>query len=274
MTTRPASLVSGAASGIGRHMARALHRAGHRLLLVDIDDAGLARTVREHGLEGDACVVCSAFDVRDAKSWAAAAELALTRFGQIDYALNIAGFLQPGYVHESSADELARQLDVNAKGVVLATHAIAPHMVRQRRGHIVNVASLAGLSHVPGLAAYCASKHAVRGFSLAVSHELAPHGVHVSVLCPDAVETPMLTLQESYPEAAMVFGGGRGLTLDEVEAAFFRIFRDKPLELVLDVPGTGRAVAAKAANLMPSLTRRFAPFVARKGRAVQDRRRS
>jgi 3-oxoacyl-[acyl-carrier protein] reductase len=125
---------------------------------------------------------------------------------------------------------------------------------------------------VPGLSAYCASKHAVRGFSLAIAEELRPHGVAVTVLCPDAVETPMLTLQEEHPEAAMTFGAGRALTLDEVEAAIFRALGDRPLEIVLDVPGSGRAIGARLANLFPSLTTRFASRIAEKGRTVQAKR--
>jgi 3-oxoacyl-[acyl-carrier protein] reductase len=113
----------------------------------------------------------------------------------------------------------------------------------------------------------------VRGFSLAIAHELRPHGVHVTVLCPDAVETPMLALQEAYPEAAMTFGAGRGLTLTEVESAVFRAMRDRPLEVVLEVPGSGRALGAKLSNLFPSLTAKFASRIIQKGKAVQRERR-
>jgi len=97
--------------------------------------------------------------------------------------------------HEMDTDTFSRHLDIN-QGVIFATRAVAPILIAQRFGHIVNVASIAAISHVPGLSAYCASKHAVRGFSLAIAHELARHGVAVTVVYPDAVETPMLTLQE------------------------------------------------------------------------------
>lgn len=272
MTTRPVSIVSGAASGIGQHMAHALHRAGHRLVLIDVDQAGLMRTVSRRGLDSDSCVWQRAVDVRDAAAWAETAAGAVERFGQIDYLFNIAGFLRPGNAHEMSPELLALHLDVNAKGVMFAMRAVAPLMVARRSGHILNIASIAGISHVPGLAAYAASKHAVRGFSLSVAHELAPHGVHVTAFCPDAVETPMLRLQEDYPEAAMTFGAGRGLSLDEVEAALFRAMREKPLELVLPVPRSGRAFGAKLTNMFPSLTGRFASQIMKRGRATQESR--
>jgi 3-oxoacyl-[acyl-carrier protein] reductase len=273
VTDRPVSIVSGAASGIGRHMAQALHRAGHRLVLVDIDEAGLDRTAALGGFERDSAVWQRRLDVRDAAGWAETAAGTVERFGHVDYLFNIAGYLRPGNVHEMSPELFALHLDVNAKGVMFATRAVTPLMIARGSGHVLNVASIAGLSHVPGLSAYCASKHAVRGFSLAIAHELRPHGVHVTVLCPDAVETPMLALQEAYPEAAMTFGAGRGLTLTEVESAVFRAMRDRPLEVVLEVPGSGRALGAKLSNLFPSLTAKFASRIIQKGKAVQRERR-
>jgi 3-oxoacyl-[acyl-carrier protein] reductase len=274
MSTRPVSIVSGAASGIGRHVARVLHRAGHELTLIDIDANGLERTARDHGFANDRAVCLEAHDVRDAQGWDALVERATNRFGRIDFAFNIAGYLRPGYVHEMDAELFARHLDINAKGVMYATRAAARQMIRQGSGHILNVASIAGISHVPGLSAYCASKHAVRGFSLAVAHELLRHGVAVTVLCPDAVETPMLTLQESYPEAAMTFGAGRGLTLEEVEDALLRAMKDRPLEVVLDVPGSGRAVGARLANMFPKLTSLAVERILATGRRTQRARAS
>lgn len=239
------AIVSGAASGIGRHMARSLQRAGYQLMLLDLDAQGL------RVFEG---VAARVLDVRDPAGWESVVAETVERYGRLDLMLNVAGFLKPGYVHEVSAEVLAQHLDVNAKGVMFATRAGAKQMVAQGAGHIVNVASIAGLSHVPGLAAYAASKHAVRGFSLSVAHELRRHGVAVSVLCPDAVETPMLTLQETYEEARMTFASRRALSLQEVERAILRILRTRQLELVLDVPFSGRAPGAKLANMFPRLT--------------------
>jgi 3-oxoacyl-[acyl-carrier protein] reductase len=186
--------------------------------------------------------------------------------------LNIAGFLKPGNVLDVPPELLAQHLDVNAKGLMFACQAGARQMVAQGHGHIINVASIAGLSHVPGLSAYAASKHAARGFSLSLALELAERGVAVSVLCPDAVETPMLTLQEDYEEAGMVFASRRPLSLAEVERAIRRLMRTRELELVLDVPFSGRAVSARLANLFPPLTRLVHRHIAQRGRAVQQAR--
>lgn len=271
---RSVSIVTGAASGIGRQMARALYRRGHRVVAVDIDGGGLERLVAENDWKSEAAVMTRVLDVRNSAGWTELVGATVERFGRLDTLLNVAGFLRPGYTKEVDPAEFDLHLDVNAKGVMYATRAAARQMVGQGAGHIVNVASIAGLSHVPGLAAYCASKHAVRGFSLSVAHELSRFGVAVTVVCPDAVETPMLTLQEDYPEAAMTFGARRALTLDEVERALLRVLRERPLEVVLDVPFSGRAVAAKLANLFPRLTGLAIGRILRSGRATQDRRRA
>lgn len=270
---RRVAMLTGAASGIGKHMARSLVRAGYRVIALDVDSAGLERLSQENGWSAEANVLLRTQDVRNAEGWREMVELAVERFGRLDVLLNIAGFLRPGWIHEVEPSSLDLQIDVNVKGVMYGTRAAAIQMIRQGNGHILNVASIAGLSHVPGLSAYCASKHAVRGFTLSVAHELAPHGVAVTVLCPDAVETPMLTLQEDHPEAAMTFGARRALTLDEVEKAIYRALERRPLEVVLDVPLTGRAVGAKLSNFFPQLTAFAARRIMQAGRATQERRK-
>ncbi len=267
-------VISGCASGIGKHMALALARAPekHRLVLLDIDAAALDRVAHEHGLADRPNVRVLTHDVRDAAGWQRIVAETVERFGALDVMLNIAGYLKPGFIHALPTDEIDRQIDVNVKGVMYATRAGAAQMVRQGYGHIVNVASIAGISHVPGLSIYCASKHAVRGFSLSVAHELAAHGVHVSVVCPDAVETPMLEMQTSYKEAAMTFSGGRGLRLEEVESALMRVLEKRPLELVLPVPGSARGALAKLGNAFPILGKLGIERVRKHGAKVQSAR--
>jgi 3-oxoacyl-[acyl-carrier protein] reductase len=273
-TVTPVSIVSGAASGIGRRMAVALVRAGHRVVLTDVNAVGLERLRSEERWADTADVVLHPFDARDSDAWGGVVEFTAQRFLRVDYMFNIAGTLTPGYVTEIDAASIHRQVDVNVKALMFATCAGARQMARQGHGHILNVASIAGISHVPGLSVYCATKHAVRGFSLSVAHELAPRGVAVTVFCPDAVETPMLTLQEGAPEAAMVFAAGRALSLDEVEAALFRAMRTRPLEVVRDVPRSGRAIAAKLANAFPRLTGLAVKHVVRQGLAAQAKRKA
>jgi NAD(P)-dependent dehydrogenase (short-subunit alcohol dehydrogenase family) len=268
-------IISGCASGIGKHMALSLARAPqqHNVVMIDIHGEALDAMVREHGLSELPRVVTEQHDVRDAVGWERIVQGAVERFGGLDVMLNIAGYLKPGFVDALPPAEIDRHIDVNVKGVMYATHVGAQQMKRQRRGHIVNIASLAGIGHVPGLSAYCASKHAVRGFTLAVAHELARDGVAVTVICPDAVETPMLDLQVSYDEAAMTFGAGRGLTLAEVEAAVLDVLEKRPLERVIPVPGSGRGALSKLANAFPELAKLGLRQTIAKGRKAQVARK-
>jgi 3-oxoacyl-[acyl-carrier protein] reductase len=207
--------------------------------------------------------------VRDVAGWERVVHDCATHFGSLDVMLNIAGYLKPGFIHETAPDEIDRQIDVNVKGVMYATRVGAAQMLRQGHGHIVNIASIAGITHVPGMSVYCASKHAVRGFTLSVAHELRHGGVDVSVVCPDAVETPMLHKQTGFKEASMTFAGGRGLRLEEVEKVLLRVLEDRPMEVVIPVPRSGRAVLARIANAFPALGKLGVDRVRKQGERVQ-----
>src|SRR6185312_10142222 len=194
------------------------------------------------------------------------------RFGQIDVFLNVAGVLAVGWATETSEEVVDRTVDINVKGVVHATNAALRHMVPRRAGHIVNIASVAGLVPVPGLALYSATKHAVRAYTLAVAQEVREHGVHVTVVCPTLVRTPMFDAQVGREEANFVFSGPRALTADEVSAAILeRVLPKKPLEAVLDVPFSGQGLVAKIGNALPGLAMVTGDLVARLGRRGQAR---
>jgi 3-oxoacyl-[acyl-carrier protein] reductase len=259
-------VVTGAASGIGRHLVGLLAAAGHRLVAADVDRARLRKEARAAAWP-ESRVLLRALDVRDAAAWPAVIDLAFQTWRRLDVLLNLAGVLRPSYAHAAPASDVDLHLDVNAKGVIHGTRAAAARMVAQGHGHIVNMASLAALAPVPGLSLYVASKFAVRGFSLSVAHELRALGVDVSVVCPDAVWTPMLQPLVTCPEAALAFSGSRVLTVQEVGRVIAeRVLRRRPLETVLP---RSRGLLARAANLWPGLGLRLAPLLLRRGQARQ-----
>ena len=167
------ALVTGGASGIGRALGAGLESAGARVVLADVATTG----------EG-----CRRLDVRDANAFEALVE----EIGPVDLLVNCAGISLGGATHEMSSAHWDRAIEVNIRGVVNGIRAVYPSMIERGGGQIVNVASGAGLVAPPFVAAYAMTKHAVVGLSTALRAEAALHGVRVNVLCPGAVDTPIL----------------------------------------------------------------------------------
>ena len=182
------AVVTGAASGIGLALSKALLDRGAHVWMTDIDGAKVMQAAdalgpRAHG---------EMLDVRDALAVRAVIERVAAETGHLDFLFNNAGIGVGGEVRELSVAHFDRIIDVNIRGVVNGTMAAYPLMVKQGSGHIVNTASLSGLAPVPLLTPYAMTKHAVVGLSTSLRLEAAEHGVRVSAICPAAIETPML----------------------------------------------------------------------------------
>ena len=264
-------VLTGCASGIGRHLTGALARSGHRLLATDLDEVALAAAAEREGWS-EASVVCRKLDVRSEAEWEATLDAAESELGGLDVLFNIAGFLQAAYVTDFTRGDLDLHFDVNAKGMMLGTRAAARRMVEARAGHIVNIGSLASLAPVPGLSLYSASKFAVRGFTLAAATELRPRGVAMTLIMPDAVETPMLEKQIEKDEAALTFSGSKPLAVEDIARVILdHVLPNRPLEVTIP---PGRGLLARAANTAPELARVLAPVLLKKGKKRQEEIRS
>lgn len=269
MDSQRVFFLTGAASGIGKHLAGALAGRGHRVFATDVNEQGLG-ALRE-GLAGPGKLVTHPLDVTRADAWEKALDAAEQAFGQVEVMMNVAGFLKPGFIHEADERAVEMHIDVNVKGVVWGTRAAARRMVTRGAGHIINFGSLASLAAVPGLCLYSASKFAVRGLSLAAAAELAPFGVAVTVVMPDAVKTPMLDLQVHYREAAMTFSGDAPLSVQDIEKVIFdKVLPKRPLEVALPL---SRALLARAANAAPEAALALAPTLTKRGLEAQEKAR-
>lgn len=261
--------ITGAASGIGRHLAGKLLEQGARVLATDLNGAGLEEL--RHASGAGESLWTQLQDVRDAKQWQSLLTELVARWGRLDVLMNVAGVIRPGWVQEGSPQDVDFHLDINVKGVMHGTHAAARLMLGQGGGHIINIASLAGIAPVPGLSLYSASKFAVRGFTLAIAQELAAKNIKVTAVCPDAVQTPMLDLQVDYEQAAMTFSGSRVLTVEDVAAVVLgRVLEKAPLEVM--IPG-GRGWLAKLASAFPNLNALLLGSLQKKGRQQQQARK-
>lgn len=182
------AVVTGAASGIGRGLAGAFAARGARVVLADLDAAGLERAASELRSEGtDVLAVLT--DVTKRESVFELAERTFEAFGTAHVVCNNAGVAAYGEMHTAPHDEWRFVMDVNFWGVVHGIEAFVPRLVDQGDGHVVNTASMAGLVGMSVLGIYAASKFAVVGLSESLRRELSGRGVGVSVLCPMIVAT-------------------------------------------------------------------------------------
>ena len=185
------ALITGGASGIGRALGEALAKRGATVVLAD-RQIDLAREVAK-GICGEGGrAEARELDVRDASAFVALANDVAARHGSIDWFFNNAGIGYGGEIADYDRAAWDDVLDVDVRGVAYGIQAVYPIMLRQRSGHIISTASVAGLLPTPGLGSYTTSKHAVVGLSKALRIEAEPHGVRVSVLCPGVIRTPIL----------------------------------------------------------------------------------
>lgn len=185
------AIVTGAGSPRGQGAAEARRFVAEGASGVVVAD--LAKSAGEEvasSLAGRGLFVES--DVTDPASWQALVEATLARWGRIDILVNNAGVWYGKGLSETTLEQWERVVAVNQTGVFLGLAAVAPVMVRQGSGAIVNVSSTAGLKGGGMPFAYAASKWAVRGMTRAAAWELAPHGVRVVAICPGFVDTPMI----------------------------------------------------------------------------------
>ncbi len=244
------ALVTGASRGIGEFIVKRLLDEGMKVALAarSLDDLETVR--RRHDPTGRRTLVVEC-DVALADHCERAVAAALDGFGRIDVLVNNAGIEVLTPFAESDIARMRQIIDINVVGLLQMTRSVLPQMVQRRDGHVVNIASLAGLTPVPYNAVYSASKHAVVGFSDSLRLELESSGVGVSAICPGFVrEVGMFTRHEA--DAPALAGTSSPA---EVAAAVVRALRTPR--------GRTIVVSAPAARLSPVL-RAVAPGLYRR----------
>lgn len=196
------TIITGAASGIGRACAALFAEQGSNLTIVDLDEAGLSTLADELG--GAERVLPLRLDVTDERDMARMAEETVERFGRIDHLIASAGILRLGGELKTVADmpveEWRKVIDVNLNGTFLSNRAVLPVMLAQREGDIVNISSVSGRQGRAFDSAYSASKFGIIGLSESLHEEVVGQGIRVQTILPDAVDTP---LWEQNPSGAI-----------------------------------------------------------------------
>jgi NAD(P)-dependent dehydrogenase (short-subunit alcohol dehydrogenase family) len=178
--------ITGASRGFGLRIARLALERGDNVV------ATARRADASDALGADGNLLTLPLDVTDETQAYAGATAAVARFGQIDVLLNNAGFGLLGAVEEASADEVERVYRTNVFGLLNVTRAILPHMRSRRSGRILNISSIGGYRGAAGFGVYSSTKFAVEGLSEALHAELAPLGIHVTVVEPGYFRTDFL----------------------------------------------------------------------------------
>lgn len=244
-------VITGAASGIGRALAVEFAKRGARVAISDMNETGLARTMAKLTGEGH---FSELLDVADRKAFYKHADNVVREMGQVDIVINNAGVAVSETVENTSYEDFEWIVGINFWGVVYGTKAFLPHLKRSEEGWVVNISSLFGLIGVPSQSAYNATKFAVRGFTEALTHELAGSNTHALSVHPGGIRTNIA--------ASARFGqdmqGNRDH--DKANAAFERAARVTPEQAANTIIGAierkdSRVLIGKDAKLLDAIQR-------------------
>lgn len=248
--------ITGAARGIGLATAQAFLAAGAKVAIGDLDTELAEKQAAGLGADPPATVIGLSLDVSDPASFAAFLDRVEAKLGRLDVLVNNAGIMPTGPFVDESPTMTRRMIDVNVYGVLNGSRLAAGRFVPRGAGHIVNIASLAGVTGEPGMATYCGTKHFVVGFTESLHRELRQHGVGVSIVLPGIINTELSA-------GTKVPGWAKPLATAEPDAVaagiIAAVVKDKPRKSVPAALG----VILKSLSLLPDKSRFAVAHVAR-----------
>lgn len=255
-------IVTGGSEGVGAAAARLFADAGANLMLVARNRKNLEAIAAE--LRDRARVAIFPMDVSDADSCVDLFKKTLFEFGRVDVLVNNAGYHARGDVEAVKADELARTIDVNLRAPIMLTRLALPHIREAGGGAIINVASLAGRTPVPGSAAYSASKFGLRAFTFSLAEEIRDSGIKLAVVSPGPIDTQFI-LADIDKTSDLTFSQPMS-TAEQVAQAILDLCGNKQREQ--SMPAIS-GVLTMVSYLVPWLGRALRPTLERKGNRVK-----
>jgi short-subunit dehydrogenase len=257
-------VITGGSEGVGAAAARKFAAAGANLMLVARTKKKLEALAEE--LRDKAQVRIFAMDVADADACVDLFKKTQYEFGRIDVLINNAGYHARGPVEKIAADDLGRTIDVNLRAPIVLTRLAIPYIREAGGGAILNVGSLAGRTHVPGSAAYSASKSGLRAFTYALAEELHGSGIKIGIVSPGPIDTGFI-MTDIDKTSDLTFSQPIS-TADEVAQTILDLCGNKVREV--SMPAIS-GVLTTATYLMPWLGRLMRPSLERRGAAVKRR---
>jgi len=234
MASTPVWFITGCSTGFGKELAHLVLAQGGRAVVTARDKSRVADLVR--GAEDRALALD--LDVTDQGQIEAAVKAAETQFGSIDILVNNAGYGYQASIEEGLDAEIREQFDANVFGLFAMTRAVLPGMRARRRGHVINITSVAGFIGFMGSGYYAASKHAVEGFSDALAAETQPLGIKVTCVEPGPFRTDW---------------AGRSLRQTPVKLADYAETAGARMKGTADISGTQPGDPVRAAQAMIKL---------------------
>ena len=211
--------ITGATAGIGKATAIKFAEKGHDLILTGRREALLIETAHEIEKQFGVNVLPLVFDVRKAEEVRVAIENLPEEWANIEILINNAGLavgLNP--IQSGIIDDWERMIDTNVKGLLYVTRAISPGMIERRKGHIVNIGSIAGREVYPNGNVYCATKHAVDALTKAMRMDMLPYNIRVTQVAPGQAETEfsLVRFKGDTEKAKNVYTGFTPLTAEDI----------------------------------------------------------
>ena len=229
----PVMLITGASSGIGAATARLFGKKGYSLILAARRLEKLKEIVQEIGDSGGNAISVKT-DLTRQEDIEHLANITFGQYGYLDILFNNAGFGRIDWLENLAPQEdIVEQLGVNLIGLILLSRAILPSMISRRRGHIINMSSIAGLLAAPTYSIYAAGKYGVRGFSNALRREVGIYNIHVSVLYPGGVRTDFGQKARIKRKTGITTPGRLKLTPEDVAEAVFSLVRKPRSNMVI-----------------------------------------
>ena len=257
-------LITGASLGVGAACARAFADKGANLVLIARRREPLERIAGE--IDRPERVMTAALDVSDHAAFQSLLEEVLARFGSIDILVNNAGFHQRGPFEQVSPEDLGRMVDVNLKAPVVLTRLCLPHLKQSRRAAVINVASLAGRTPVPGSATYSATKFGLRALGLALAEEMRESGIKFASVSPGPIDTGFI--MDDIDEVTDLTFSQPISTAEEVAEAVVALVDNRRLDQPMPAIS---GYLTTLSYLFPSLGRALRPMLERKGRRTKAR---
>jgi hypothetical protein len=257
-------LITGASLGVGAATARTFAGRGANLVLVARGEEKLNELAESLDV-GDRAMIAS-LDVTDTEGFRRLLGRADEVFGSVDVLVNNAGFHARGPVESVDAEDLGRMVDVNLKAPIMATRLVLPYLRRSKRPAVINIASLAGRTPVPGSATYSATKFGLRAFGLALHEEIRDSGIKVASVSPGPIDTGFI-MDDIDTVTDLTFSQPLS-TAEQVAGAIVELVDDATLDRPMPrISGYLTTVS----YLFPRLGRALRPMLEKKGRKTKQR---